>query len=151
VEVDMNTALAFSNALEEIAKLEHKFVDEPDVETASKLAATRHVAHMLGMKLEKEKALRIEQQDLRKRAGFEQRYSEVNDRLNILYAEAEAGLEQALDATDEAVKLYHESRRLASFIDKFGGYVPVVEQSFWSRFPKLRDRFLNSVLRNGEP
>ncbi|MDQ3645305.1 MAG: hypothetical protein M3345_00030 [Actinomycetota bacterium] len=147
----MNTALALGTALEEIDLLERRFVEQPDADTATRLAGTRHVANMLIAKLDHEKALRLEQQDARKRAEFEERYGEVNSRLDALYAEAEGAVRAALDTTDEAVKLYHESRRLASFIQKFGGDVPVVERSFWSRHPRLRERFLNSVLRNGEP
>lgn len=137
--------------LQEIEDLERQLDEQPTTDAATRLSASKQVALALGRKLEREEAQQQRQADDTKRRQLEARYAEVNEKVDDLYREAEAGLSAALDATDAAYPLHNESRRLASMITKLGGNVPIIERNFWSRNPKLRDRFLDSVLRNGEP
>lgn len=145
------TATALLTALEELDVLEREFADSPTTERATQMTAVRQVALALGERFEREKQAQAEREAVDKRRQFERELQDVTKRLDELYSKAATGLEQVLDATDEAQGLYHHARRLESFIDKLGGIVDRHERSFWTRHPQLRYRFIDSVLRNGEP
>ena len=147
----MSTPAELLKTLDELEQLEKAFAATPNTDLAIKMAATRQVAIALGQKVDVERAENEERKRHEKRAQLERQYQETNRQVDELYAKAEAGLTAAIEATDSAHGLHNESRRLASMIIKLGGEVPVLERSFWSRYPALRNRFIGSVLRNGEP
>jgi hypothetical protein len=147
----METSTALSRALEELELSEREFLEAPTTELATQIAATRQVVLALGNRLEQETAENERAHQLRRREEFEARLAEVNERLNDLYRSIEHHLTKTLDASDETLRLYAEAKQLESYITKTGGDVPVRERSLWSRYPKLREQFMNSLLRNGEP
>ena len=137
--------------LAEIEKLDREMSKAPDPETATQLSATKDVAVRLGQKVEEaleyEQQIQLEEQ----REATRRDYEAGVEQLDHLYSEAAEALEVAVKSIEGAFELKAHVRQDLRRLKQLGGSPTKEAKYFWERYPKLKNSFLDSVLRNGEP
>jgi len=141
----------FALTLAEIEQLEAALNDQPKIESAIQLNAQYEVAKRLKTKIEEaeevERQLEAEAQQRAQRVEYET----LVEQLDMTYAEGAEALRVAVDKIERAFDLKNQVRRSWALLDKQGVRPDNMPDSFWPRYPKLRNDFIESVLRNGEP
>lgn len=137
--------------LAEIEKLDTEMSQVPDAKTATRLSAAKDVALRLGQKVEEaleyEHQIQVDEQ----REATRRDYEAGVGQLDHLYSEAAEALEVAIESIEEAFELKAHVRQDLRRLKQLGGAPSREAKYFWERFPKLKNSFVDSVLRNGEP
>jgi HPt (histidine-containing phosphotransfer) domain-containing protein len=135
----------------EIKQLEQSLADTPDVDTAIRLRGYYDVAERLVEKVAEEERLAQAAEEERQTAALRDRYDTLVENVEREYAEAAKALRIAIDTLEQAYNTKTELRRAWNMLDKRGARPDRMPDSFWPRDPQLRNDFVDSVLRNGEP
>lgn len=147
----MTTQAQLVETLEAIRSLEAKMADSPDVESAVELSGYYDVAQRLATKVEQAEDAERAAEAKRLTASLRERYDVLAEQLEELYAKGAESLRTAIDTIEQAYVVKQEVRRLWGMLEKRDARPGVMPNSFWPRDRKLREDFMDSVLRNGEP
>lgn len=134
-----------------IRELEAKMAESPDMESAVELSGHYEVAQRLAAKVEEAEDAERAAEAKRLTASMRDRYDLLASQLEDLYGKGAEALRLAIDTAEEAYLVKQEVRRLWGMLEKRDARPGVMPNSFWPRDRKLRDDFMDSVLRNGEP
>lgn len=137
--------------LDAIRALEAKMQDAPDLASAVELTGHYEVARRLAARAEEAEDAERAAEAKRLTASLRERYDRLVGQLDIEYSRAAWALRVAVDTLEQAYGTKQEVRRLWGMLEKRGARPDRMPDSFWPRDRKLRDDFMDSVLRNGEP
>lgn len=147
----MTTQDQLVTTIEAIRELETRMAEAPDMESAVQLSGHYEVAQRLAAKVEEAEDAERAAEAKRLTASMRERYDQLASQLETLYAKSAEALRLAIDTAEESYLVKQEVRRLWSMLEKRDARPGAMPNSFWPRDRKLRDDFMDSVLRNGEP
>jgi hypothetical protein len=131
--------------------LEADLAANPTTQVATELAATEEVIRRLTAKRDAVQRMEDQRREAEYVQSLEVRYAELCVELSDHYKRSAEALSELLEASENGFKVKSELRRTWAILEKRGAYPGSMPDSFWPRHPDLRNRFTDSVLRNGEP
>lgn len=140
-----------TTTLDAIRALEAKMQDAPDLASAVELTGHYEVARRLAAKVEEAEDAERAAEAKRLTASLRERYDQLVGQLDIEYSKAAWALRVAIDTLETAYTTKQAVRRLWGMLEKRDARPGQMPNSFWPRDRKLRDDYMDSVLRNGEP